>query len=297
MSDRHPAVRCLHHWPTRTLCLFLILIQAASLNWYLMDNLSFTWAAVYAADAVVITLFIASFFMATSNIHHEKHSNDPPFASASHLPLSYISWFAYAVLLDIKVVMVFTKFSTDLDEDSFFGPNTMKTSLALAGLVFLTFLPTQHDATAGHRRQIITTLTATVIFDILDGVDNLENLFDKDVRDSYPPGLDDAIIGICCVNFLLPTVPLFTLAKTRFGLTKLPERLEILHKVAIAYLVNLPLFITRMVTWHGLSAGISIFLLKNVIAIGVVTFDLVEHFCCKAPKRDSDNELDRYRPG
>ncbi|XP_052820048.1 uncharacterized protein LOC128245867 [Mya arenaria] len=293
MSDRHPAARCLHHWPTRTLCLFLIIIQAASLNWYLMDHLSFTWAAMYVADAFMITLFIASFFMATSNIHHEKHSSNPVLASGTHLPLCYSSWFAYAIVLDIKVIMVFTKFSTDLDEDSFFGPNTMKTSIALAGLVFLTFLPTQHDARAEHRRQNINTLTATVIFDILDGVDNLENLFDKDVRDSYPPGLDDAIIGICCVNFLLPTVPLFTLAKTRFGLTKLPEKLEILHKVAIAYLVNLPLFITRMVTWHGISAGISIFLLKNVVAMGVVTFELVEHLCRKAPERVSDKELDQ----
>ncbi|KAH3825708.1 hypothetical protein DPMN_127589 [Dreissena polymorpha] len=132
-------------------------------------------------------------------------------------------------------------------------------------------------------------LTTTVLFDILDGVDILENLFEKDVRESFPAGLARTMIVICCLNFMLPTLPLFTLAKTRFGLKKLPEKLELLHKIGVAYIVNLPLLITRMITWHGLSAGISIFILKNVIAIALVTFELVEEFCCKKSREANDN--------
>jgi len=289
MAGRHPAVRCVHHWPTRALCVFVMLLQAASVNWYLMDNLSFTWGAMFAADAVILTLFIAAFVMATSNIHTEKHASDIRFEVVSHLPLCYITWFFYALVLDVKIVVIFTQFSTELKDDTFFDPNTLKTTLALSGVVFMTFLATQHDLRKGHRKELLTTLTATVLFDILDGVDILENLFDKEVRDTYPPGMDDTIIVICCINFLLPTVPFFTLAKTRFGLIKLPERLEMLHKFAIAYIINLPLFIIRMITWHGLSAGISIFLLKNVIAMGIVTFEFCEHFFCKAPDREREH--------
>lgn len=241
-----------------------------------MSNLSYTWAAIYGADALVVSLFIIAFLMASRNINKEKHSDNVTFSDLQHLPLTYMSWFLYTVVLDIKIAVIFCTFSTDLDEAFFFGPNTLKTTIALTGIVFITFLPTLNDIQHGHRKDLIITLTSTVIFDILDGVDNLENLFEKDVRDTYPPGLDDAVIAVCCINFLLPTVPLFTLAKTKFGLKKLPFKLEMLHKFAIAYLVNLPLFITRMITWHGLSQGISIFVLKNVMAMGVVTFEVCE---------------------
>ncbi|KAH3787526.1 hypothetical protein DPMN_165650 [Dreissena polymorpha] len=289
MSERHPAARCLHHWPTRALCLAFVAIQAASINWYLMENLKPSWAAMFAADAVILGLFTASFIQSSANIHREKHLPLVTFELSAHLPLCYIAWFAYAIVLDVKIVVIFTTFSTNLDEAVFFGPNTLKTSLAIAGIVFLTFLPTQHDVRCARRRTLITTLTTTVLFDILDGVDILENLFEKDVRESFPAGLARTMIVICCLNFMLPTLPLFTLAKTRFGLKKLPEKLELLHKIGVAYIVNLPLLITRMITWHGLSAGISIFILKNVIVIALVTFELVDDFCCRKSREANDN--------
>lgn len=276
MGERSLATRCLHHWPTRSLCIAMLILQAVCMNWYLMSNLSFKWAAIYGADGLVIALFVLSFVMASRNINIEKHNENVTFSDLQHIPLTYISWFVYTILLDVKIIVIFSTFSTELDEAYFFGPNTLKTTLALTGLVFLAYLPTINDVHEGHRKDIILTLTSTIIFDILDGVDNLENLFDKAIRDTYPPGLDDAIIAVCCINFLLPTVPLFTLAKIKFGLKKLPERLEMLHKFAIAYLVNLPLFVTRMITWHGLAQGVSIFLLKNVMAMGVVTFEVFE---------------------
>ena len=289
--QRHPLLRCLHHWPTRALCIFLTLLQAASINWYLMDHLSYTWAAMYAADAVVVAMFILSFIMATTVIHTEKKTENLTFSQSRHQPLTYVAWFVYAVVLDVKIGVLFSTFSTDLDEDFFFGPNTCKTTLALAGLIFITFLNTQHDARHSHRKALILTLTATVLVDILDGVDSLESLFEKDVRDTYPPGLDDAIIAVCCINFLLPTIPLLTLSTTRFGLNPLPEKLEILHKLALAYLVNLPLFITRMITWHGMAQGISIFLLKNLIAVGVTTFEVLEKWYTEEKKAANDSKV------
>ncbi|KAL4233650.1 hypothetical protein ACF0H5_008332 [Mactra antiquata] len=287
--NRQTAFKVVHHWPTRVICLVCLVLQAMSVNWYLMDNLSFAWAAIYGADFVVFALFSVSFYMAGLNINSEKHTNLPTMAQLYHQPFTYVCWLVYAVVTDVKVVTIFTTFSHDLKEHAFFGPNTLKSSLALSGLVFLSFLPTQHDVRHGNRKDLITSLTAVVIFDVLDGVDFLETLFEKEVRDSFPPDLDDVIIGLFCINMILPSVPLFTLAKTQFGLQKLPEKLELLHKFSIAYVINLPLFITRMVTWHGLSQGISIFLLKNLIAMGLVTFELLEHFFCKPHHNESEH--------
>jgi hypothetical protein len=140
------------------------------------------------------------------------------------------------------------------------------------------FLSAHHDAKPGtEQKRYIEELTGTVIFDILDGVDSMEILFRKEFRDTFPPGLDDAIIAIACINFILPTVPLFTLSRTKFGVQKLSHRLVMLHKLILAFAVNLPLLITRLIQWHGFSMGISIFSLKNVIVIGMISFDFYEH--------------------
>lgn len=245
---------------------------------------------MYAADTVVVVLFIISFIMATNVIHSEKKITHLTYSDSRHQPLTYVAWLIYAVILDIKVCVLFSTFSTHLDEDFFFGPNTCKTTLAMAGLVFITFLNTQHDVRDGNRKALILTLTATVLIDLLDGVEYMDNLFEKDVRDTFSPYLDDAMIAVCCINFLLPTIPLLTLSLTRFGLNPLPEKLELLHKISLAYLVNLPLFTTRMITWHGFSQGISIFTLKNIVMMGVITFEVLEKRYTQVGKK-TDIEL------
>ena len=241
-----------------------------------MNHLGRNWAAMFAADACVVGLFIASFITSKDVIHTEKRCSFLKLLSRKHQPLTYISWLVYACVLDVKVAFIFSTFSIHLDEDYFFGPNTCKTSLAMAGLIFITFLNTQHDVKAGCRRAFILSLTANVFVDILDGVKYIDNLFRKEVRDAIPHYLDDVMIVVCCINFLLPTIPLLTLSLTRFGFTPLPAKLELLHKVMLAYIVNLPLFVTRMFTWHGFSQGISIFSLKNITVMGVVTFELLQ---------------------
>ena len=92
------------------------------------------------------------------------------------------------------------------------------------------------------------------------------------------------MIVVTCINFLLPTMPLLTLSLTRFGLKSLPRKLLLVHKLCLAYLVNLPLFTTRMITWHGLRHGISMFTLKNVVVMGVVTFDVLEKWYLEVDK-------------
>lgn len=194
-----------------------------------MNHLSYTWAAMYAADAFVVGLFISSFIMSANAIRAENKAKSLTFSNSKHQPITYLAWFVYACVLDIKIAFIFSTFSTHLNEDHFFGPNTCKTSLALAGLIFITFLHTQHDVKDGNRKALILTLTAHVFVDILDGVKYIDNLFRKDVRDAFPHYMDDAMIVVCCINFLLPTIPLLTLSLTRFGLSPLTNKLELLH--------------------------------------------------------------------
>lgn len=95
----------------------------------------------------------------------------------------------------------------------------------------------------------------------------MEILFIKERRDTFPVGLDDVIIAVAIFNFILPTVPLITLSKTKYGQAKLSHKLVIIHKISLAFFINLPLLITRMVLWHGLGHGISIFSLKYIVVM------------------------------
>ena len=294
MTDaRNVWLKVIRHWPTRILCLFVVIVQAGFLDYYLVAHLGDVWAAIIAADTLVVGVFIAAMVLAHRSIVKEKQKGpDLTFEDSDPLPLSYASWFLYAVVLNVKMAVIFKLFAHDLKLHAFFGENTLKTSIALDGLVFVTFLTTQHHAAPGTiRRTAIEELTATVMFDVLDGVDSLDILLENESRERLPESMHDAIIAICCLTFLLPTLTFITLSVTRFGLKESGERLIRLSKLSVGYLINLPLLIIRLVLWHGLSEGVSIFALKNVIILGLTTFELLEHrFCKRRLEADTDAE-------
>ncbi|XP_060064306.1 uncharacterized protein LOC132544691 [Ylistrum balloti] len=297
-----PFIKCcrsVKHLPTRLICVLILLLQAAGLDYYLVTYKNLSWAGWAAADIVVLILLIISFYFGYRFHQRQKSSEEEDTEDLEiHTRVGVVTWFVYASVLCFKVAYAFKDFSHKLDENDFFGENTLKTTIALAGIVFLILLTTLHDAKPGSgRRKYIDELTGTVIFDILDCVDSMEILFDEEARANILPSLDDTIIGIACINFLLPTIPLITLAKTNFGHKKLSEKMVILHKVLLAFMVNLPLLITRMVVWHGMSHGISIFSLKNIIVIGMVSYDLYETHESEEDdpaQRHSENNVPSY---
>ncbi|XP_063411982.1 uncharacterized protein LOC134694838 [Mytilus trossulus] len=269
--------KAVKHFPSRFLCLCFHFLQAGILDYYLVIYKGKAWLAFIGADIVVAIVLCLCFFLSYRHLNRAQPKGDNESPESASLLFVPISWFAYSALLAIKVGIAFKDFAFLLSEDIFFGPNTLKTTIALCGIIFALLLATNHDAKpCSPRRKYIDELTGTVIFDILDCVDSMDMLFFKEERDTFPIGVDDAIIAIALINFILPTIPLITLSKTKYGEAKLSHKLVIIHKVLLAFLVNLPLLITRMILWHGLSRGILIFLLKNVIVIGMISFDLYE---------------------
>ncbi|KAK3583759.1 hypothetical protein CHS0354_022795 [Potamilus streckersoni] len=282
----------IRHLPLRLLCIVILLLQDAIINVYLISYYGVYCLGWLASDIGIIILFTATFVKSYLYLKKEgtKKLVDYP-SHASHLPLSVISWALYAVVLSSKYAVLLKYIAIELNELDFFGPNTLKTTTSLAGVVFLLLLSSQHDAKSGSdRRRYIDELTWTVAFDILDGVDSTEILFIKEGRDLFFPGMDYIIITFCCVNFLIPTIPLISLSRTKFGEEKVPHRLVLIHKLFLAYLVNLPLLITRMIIWHGSSRVVSIFSLKNIIIISMISYDVYEHFQDK--EETSVNSLD-----
>ncbi|XP_046544494.1 uncharacterized protein LOC124254691 [Haliotis rubra] len=225
--------------PARILCILLLLTQGGILDYFLAKHQTWAWIAF---DLVNVGLFIASFVISRRHLALQKAGDEKTKA----FTLGWLAWLVYSVSLVARMAIAFNKFSFKLSEDTFFGPNTLKTSLACASCVFVLLLTSHHDApAASERRRYIEELTGTVVFDVLG------------TRDMFLPGLQEAVLVVAGLNLIIPTVPLITLNLTKFGYKKMPKRLVALHKLLVVLVVNVPNLIVRLVLWHGFSVGIS----------------------------------------
>lgn len=264
--------------PMRILCVVIVLLQGAVLDYYLVYHKNNYWCSWIVADVALFFTFFMAFVISYRHLILAKQSAErhTPIQTGP-LPLGYFAWLVYSCLLAARVAIIFKDIAFKLNEEDFFGPNTLKISISSAAFVFLFLLLTHHNAETDSLRKIfINELTGTVVFDVLDSVDILDVLFDHEAIEDFPIHLDTAIITVACVNFILPTIPLATLSSTHFGHRRASKEIIFLHKMLLVFLVNLPLLIIRLLLWHVLSKDISVFPVKNLIVIFLVFHDMYE---------------------
>ncbi|OWF51251.1 uncharacterized protein LOC110449427 [Mizuhopecten yessoensis] len=265
--------------PTRIMCFVLVMVQGGILDYYLVNNKNIYWYAWVAADVALGLVFVMTFIISyrhLSVVHQSRDSASSPVQTGS-LPLGYFAWFVYSLFLGARVFIIYRDVAWTLNETNVFGPNALKITVSGTGFVFLLLLMTHHDAVPGTtRKSYIEELTGTVVFDVLDAIDVLNIFFNKSQIDELPDELEISILVIACVNFLVPIFPLMTLSRMHYGHKPLSHCLFVLHKLSLVFLINLPLFIVRMLLWHVHSNDISIFPMKNLIMIFLVFHDLYD---------------------
>ncbi|XP_041379829.1 uncharacterized protein LOC121392829 [Gigantopelta aegis] len=271
----YPRSAACHLIPTRVICMLLVIIQGAVLNYYLVLYNNRYWFAWIAGDVGMLFVFLMTFVISYRHLSLVRRALmlGTPIETGS-LPMGYFSWFVYSCMMSVRSAIIFKNFAWKLDEQDFFGPNTLKFNLCLSAIVFLMLLMSLHDAVSGsERKRHIDILTQTVVFDILDSVDILDIFFDKKGVDALFPGLDWAVVCIASLNMVLPTLSLMTLSRTHFGYLPLPKTLETAHKLAVLFLVNAPLLSIRLLLWHKLDQDVSTFIMKNIIVICLIIYD------------------------
>lgn len=280
--------------PSRALCFFIVMLQGAILDYFLISFKTVYWYGWIAADVAILFVFVVTFIISYRHLVLVRQSSTSHgHVQTGSLPLGYFAWFVYSVALVARVAIIFSDFAHFLKEENFFGPNILKVSISLASAVFLLLLMTHHDAKPGSRRKHqIEEFSGTVVFDIFDSVDMLDILFDPVDRADLPSGMCLAIISISCVNFILPIFPLMTLSNSHFGHRATPESLLILHKLLLIFVVNLPLLILRLLIWHVVEKDISIFIVKNLLVIVVLFYHLYENEVKKYVQSQSQEETD-----
>ncbi|XP_005095376.1 uncharacterized protein LOC101846570 [Aplysia californica] len=273
-----PLVRCCdltHGVPAAVFCILLFMLQAAVMDYYLIYHLNSFHLLWTAADLLNLVLLIACVYL--SNVSLERQKVDE---HATYFSIAWVSWLLINGVLSAKTIVIFVATGDEIEEEepTFFGPNTMKTTIALSSCIFLLLLTTQHDAPLGSdRRRYIEELTGTVVFDLLDTVDILEILFDKETVYIMWQGLEEGVFVVAAFNLIIPALPLFTLSWTKFGRDKLRKKMVYIHRLLVVLMVNVPNLLVRMILWHGFSVGITAFSLKNVILISLTLYEFYEH--------------------
>ncbi|XP_033745133.1 LOW QUALITY PROTEIN: uncharacterized protein LOC117330763 [Pecten maximus] len=264
--------------PTRVLCFVLVMVQGGILDYYLISNKNIYWYGWVAADVALGLVFIMTFLISyrhLSIIHRSRGSAST--VQAGSLPLCYFAWFVYSVFLGARVFIIYRDIAGTLNHSNVFGPNTLKITVSGTCFVFLLLLLTHHDAIpSSKRKHKIEELSGTVVFDVLDAVDVLNIFFHKSQIDDLPNELVLAILIVASVNFLVPIIPLMVLNRMHFGHKDHSDGLVVMHRLSLVFLINLPLFVIRMLLWHVHSRDISIFPMKNLIMIFLVFHDLYD---------------------
>lgn len=263
-----------HTVPAQVSCVLLFIVQAASLDFFLYYELSKLHLIWIVPDTFNLSLLVACICMSSCTLGQcpNQQSNSVSFA--------WVCWLLVNIMVAAKTIVIFNEVANKLEEEdeSFFGPNVLKTTIALGSCIFVLLLTTQHDAQLGSERRLyIEELTGTVVFDILDTVDILDILFDETKTVDFWQGLTEFILGVATINLLIPTVPLLILSRTNFGHSKLEKHLVYVHRLLQVLAVNVPNLLVRFIIWHGFSAAISPFSLKNIILICMTFYEFYLH--------------------
>lgn len=269
---------------SRVICFGILCIQLSLTDYYLITYNKHTihWMAWAVPDLVVITVFVFTFIFGYRffmNIKYYSGERNQSHTTILHTWFGVITWFVYSIMLSTKVGIAFNTFAFRLSDTTFLGLNTLKSTVALAGAVFVLLLATLHDANPGtQRKAYIDAIAGTVLFDVIDCVASLNVVTIRTSRAELAVAVQQTIIAVACINLILPTLHLLILAKTNYSRKKLCPRTITVYRVIHALLVNLPLLITRVFVWHGVSHGVSVFALKNVTVICVALHDLYETY-------------------
>ena len=221
----------IYHIVGRIICIATLAVQLAILDYYLVEYRSLYWLLWLIADIVVLSLFIFTLILSYRYLRKRPTvgPNHQPRRHFGELPLTYISWFVYAVVLSAKVCCIYAlpdSIALQLSEKYFFGPNMLRTAISLASIVVYMLVLTSYD-TRSHSKQdiFVQTIVGSIYLDVLDTTEFLGTIRDESLVITHYH-LDIAILAITCFNFILPTEGLYMISWKHFGKVPVSAKYE-----------------------------------------------------------------------
>ncbi|XP_076330838.1 uncharacterized protein LOC143236430 isoform X1 [Tachypleus tridentatus] len=269
-----------------TLLLLVLVVQGSMLNYLLILNNqgSAGWYFWFLADFLILIMFMAAVVAAyrfnakMDKLRHSTNGQDEslqtlqPFGWIGMLPSCYMVWILYSSLLITKVILLLKlEIAQRLEMSSQFSPQLLKLLLAASAVVFLLLVESHHGSVSHSARQYyISLLSTNTTFEIFDSVTFLGILFTNQSQLVLPLAMSNGILVLSSINFILPTLALYKLSLSAFGLKPASLGLGLFYKFAYLFLINLPYLGIRVYLWTSFDHDISLFLMKNIIAVVIL---------------------------
>ncbi|ODM91676.1 hypothetical protein Ocin01_15000 [Orchesella cincta] len=236
-------------------------------------------------DLICLTLFLLSSICGYKNLQLARGlSGELPrahgstslinYVLSSKLPLFYVSWFCYAMLLVTKITVIFTSNLHEKPENfgtSMFGAQMLQLVIGISAIIFSLLVEAHHDARRSDpkRNAYLNSLAYGIALEILDTADFLSFLipsFEHSHHSCPTSTLAPVIISLASVNLVLPTLTLYKLTTTSFG-EVYQVKLEILYDSLHNFFVSIPFLVIRIYLWNVSEREDVLFAIKNIYCI------------------------------
>ncbi|KAK6625455.1 hypothetical protein RUM43_005753 [Polyplax serrata] len=291
----------------------LVLTQGTLLNYYIISHFSATNTTYFffLGDFICIFLYAGTLTIAYRYLQEHSKQKNPnnsflyspkrfitnySTSKFGVLPLIYVSWAVYALLLLSKIAVIFTSDIPDkLSTKDVAGPQLLKVGIAMSGVIYLVLVEGHNWSEAGSPRySYVSSVCVKTGIEILDSVSFLSIIINdsaEDLMETLTPGFVSGIVAIVGVNFLLPVLILYKLSLGEHHWKKLPLPITVFHNLLHVLSVDLPYFAIRLLLWVRHHHNTSVFIMKN--AFGILTaarniYPDLKMCLTKAPKRQNE---------
>lgn len=269
----------------RIVSLFLLVLQAALLDYFLVTHHSLKWLSWLTTDVFIIIVWTMAMLGSTIPICSLFRGWLVKNPKGNDFTATYIAWLAYAVHFIPQVATIFNTFAHELDREEFFNPNFLKLTLSITPMLFVCLVYSHHKSRESFaRKTFVQILVSSITLDLFDSVEMLEYLFDKEFI-SHP--VEILIIVFSCINFCLPVFALYELKNNEFRETgQVPAvSFKLLYVLSFLCFVNIPFLVIRTYLWHAFNLDVSILFAKNILGIYFGLADIYEYCSETRPVR------------
>lgn len=198
-----------------------------------------------------------------------------------------MAWAVYSVQFAARTFVLFRYVASQLEEKDYFGPNTMRTAMALTAVLFLELVLAHQDAPRKKCiHDYVNDVASSTALDILDALAILDVLYDPKSRDNLDIRMHTAIVAISSINVFLPVIPMFVLSRGHFEEKRSNVAVYMSYRLLHALLGDVALLTMRMFLWHFKEEKISVFTIKNCISIGMTLKRVYEIFVPEEQRSD-----------
>ncbi|KAI5719313.1 hypothetical protein M8J76_008447 [Diaphorina citri] len=266
------------------LLLAVQLIQGSVLTYYIYTHNNEIQYLLHSLDIFCALVFITAlyssykylaFFIDNNEYPDKRYVASPkrlfsqfPTSKLGVLPLSYMSWVIYVIVLLLKIQIIFgSDLFVILNKKDSFTPQLLKMIIGLASLVFLLLVEAHNRLELNSERyNYVTSVCSKVGIEIFDSVSLLSVLL---LGDQVPAPFEHIVCMLAGINFLLPTLSLYRLSLPDRLAAKLSEKfpLQVFHHLSRTFLIEIPFLTVRLFLWVTYKEEASMFMMKNVFNI------------------------------